>query len=746
MSAALLLCLGLMANPEVPLSSLRAIVIADDAPDPDRHAAAELRDYLRWSAGRDLDIIAASTVQPGQRYALVGDSAALRRLVPSVDLTGLGPDGIVISTAGGHLALAGTPPRGAAYAVYSFLEDTLGIRWWTSSEQTVPRHRNFVVPPQDVHYTPALRLRESFYTDALDGLFGLRLKHNGHFVRTPEELGGHDGIIGWCHTFYLYLPPGKYFAAHPEWYAEADGVRQHAGRQLCLTNEESRVEMARVMRQYLLDNPGMTMISLSHNDWGGWCRCAKCSALVAAEGSDAGPLLQYVNAVAGMLADEFPHVLVETLAYQGSRRPPATVRPADNVVVRLCSIECDFGQPLATGPRNADFAADTEGWSKIAPRMVVWNYVTNFANYLLPHPNLTPLADDIRWFIDHGAVGLFEQGDYGSRTGDFVGLRGWLLAHLMWDPSRSQPALIDEFLRGYYGAAAPFLREYLQLREDARDANDTRIGCYRGNVTDWLDLAGLTRATQLFEQAEAAVAGQPEYLLRVQRERLPLTLVWIMNDPALRRQTAAEGLEWAGPADTMATWAEWRALHEHYNVGQAHEGRPFADWADGFEAQIERDAVRAARRAANPNPNDWQEYDLTLYREGEMTSIVADPAATNGEAARMTTNHTEWAIQAPIGTEVAGKRVHLRVALRADAANPADLDGVALDYGVWDFGGGGVVGGSMALADVAGPQYKTLDLGEVAITPGCAVWVAPKNNPGQVGAIYVDRVWYDVLD
>ena len=76
----------------------------------------------------------------------------------------------------------------------------------------------------------------------------------------------------------------------------------------------------------------------------------------------------------------------ETLAYQYTRKPPRLVRPRPNVIVRLCWIECSFVRPLTTG-RNATFRKDLEGWTKIAGRLYVWDYVTNFSNYVQPHAN-----------------------------------------------------------------------------------------------------------------------------------------------------------------------------------------------------------------------------------------------------------------------------------------------------------------------------------------------------------------------
>jgi len=390
------------------------------------------------------------------------------------------------------------------------------------------------VPDLDTVYVPKLQYREAFYRDAFDGVHAARLRCNGHYHRIPPEYGGHYKLLGWCHTFYRLLPPDRYFEQHPEWYSEINGERTADRAQLCLTNEEMRAELTRNALEWIRKDPSAGMISIAQNDCAGSCQCESCRALDEQEGSPSGALIRFVNAVAQEIEREFPDFLVETLAYHYTRQPPGLARPRNNVIVRLCSIECSFSQPLATGPQNESFQRDIAGWTAIAPQLYIWDYVTNFRNSILPHPNLRVLAPNIRYFVDNNAIGLFEQGDSHCSCGDFVELRTWLLAHLMWDPSLDERALIAEFLRGYYGPAAEPLQHYLDLTHDAVERAGTYLRCYMHDTSSWLGLEDLNRATELFADAARRVEDDPVLTARVRRARMPLDHAWIQRHRALR--------------------------------------------------------------------------------------------------------------------------------------------------------------------------------------------------------------------
>ncbi|MCP4641233.1 MAG: DUF4838 domain-containing protein [bacterium] len=720
------------------------IVVAKDAIPAERTAADELRLHLAAVTGAILPVVIEGDGRAAQSKAMVlGMGDRFRKAFPDMAPESLKYDGIVMKTVGDTLYLAGDRPRGTLYAVNTFLEDVVGCRWWSSTESTIPHAATLAIPELNTVYVPKLRVREAFYRGAFEGVFASRLKCNGHFERIPEEHGGHYTIIGWCHTFYQLLPPDQYFADHPEWYSEIGGKRSGEHTQLCLTNDEMRAEFVKQALDWVRQNPDAGMISISQNDWGRYCQCAKCAALDEREGAPSGSLIHFVNAVAAEIEKEFPDFLVETLAYQYTRTAPAHVKPRKNVVVRLCSIECSYAQPLATGEQNEGFRSDIEAWSAIAHQLYIWNYVTNFANYILPHPNMRVLAPNLRLFVDHKAVGLFEQGDSGCSCSDFPELRAYLLAHLMWDPSRDEQALIAEFLQGYYGPAAEPLQAYIDLIHDAVESAGTYLRCYMGGTEDWFTPEQVLRATELFREAGSRVADDSVLARRVHRARMPLDHVWLKRYRDLEQGAQDLGVPFPGPKDLTAFCDAFIEAAHGFNVGSYREGA-------AFDAYIP--ALRCACAPAVPAPEEYsgvaakgwvdvQEGDFSLHGLGRWVFLEEDSDASNGYALRLTTNHTSWAIQYPVRRRVTelGK-VRCFASVRCEAKKP---EGGAVTIGIYDTEAkAGVTQKVVPASDLSDGRYHLIDLGAFDLNRNLYVWFAPVNNPDVVEAVYVDRVFF----
>ena len=447
----LLLALSLPARADFTIAKggrARCVIVQQPgATLAESNAVRELAGTLGKITGATFQIQEAGDAKVPERAIIVGPGAAARALFPEVALDKLGSEELVMRVKGGRLLLAGGRPRGTIYAVYHFLQEQCGVRWWAPWATTIPHRPSLRVPELDVRSRPAFEYREPYWWAGFDPQWKARNGANGENHPIPEALGGCIKYKGFCHTFYPLVPPDKYFGPHPEWYSLINGKRTHENAQLCLSNPELRDFVVQRVKEWLREAPDAKIISVTQNDCAGACECPNCKAIDDAEGSPSGSMLSFVNYIAEKIEPEFPDVAVDTFAYQYTRHPPKTIHPRPNVIVRLCSIECNFREPL-DDPSNAAFLADLTTWSKICRRLYVWDYVTDFGNYVLPHPNWFVLGPNIRLFRDYGVKGVFEEGAYAGPGEEMAELRAWVLAQLLWNPQQDDRALIKEFLRG----------------------------------------------------------------------------------------------------------------------------------------------------------------------------------------------------------------------------------------------------------------------------------------------------------
>jgi hypothetical protein len=556
---ALLFAGGAAGRAELTLASkgaTRHVIVVDPAATaPELTAAKELATTLRQITGAEF-AIQTNTKAP-TRAILVGGGAAASEAFLDVPFDGLGAEELVMRTRGNRLLLAGGRPRGTLYAVSRFLQQHGGVRWWTPWVSKIPKQPTLRLGDLDVRQKPAFEYRESFWYPAFDADWSWRNGCNGHSSRLTPDRGGRIDYKGFVHTFYPLVPPEKHFAEHPEWFSLLKGKRTADRAQLCLTNPKLRDFMVERVKAWLRESPEASIMGVSQNDWHGACACADCQALDEAEGSHAGTMLAFVNYVAEQIEPEFPHVAVDTLAYQYTRKPPKTIQPRPNVIVRLCSIECNFREPLDHAS-NAAFADDIRGWAKICRRLYIWDYTTDFAHYVQPHPNWFTLGPNLRFFAAHNVRGVFEQGAYQSHGSEMAELRAWVLAQLLWNPKRDDRALIREFLDGYYGAAAPAITRYFDLLHQAAQGHS--LTCYSGTDAPFLRFPTLAEAEKLWQEAARAVAGDGELTARVRLAHLPLRYVWLSRWDKLRKDCAEKGATWPLSDSRKRVADDWMAV------------------------------------------------------------------------------------------------------------------------------------------------------------------------------------------
>lgn len=490
-----------------------AVVLPAD-PDPaETYAAQELVKYIAQATGKTLE-----TASSAEHSIFVGGRGN----------GGLGEEGFRICEENGDLIISGDAPRGTLYGVYTFLEDYIGWRWYDWDCESV-KTSDFIQIPAGLNdvQKPVYWLRNSFWYNFLQH-HELAAKHKSNQGITEDYLGGGvDYTGGLCHTFAYIVPYDLYFAEHPEYFSRVGGTYkggQYDG-QLCLTNPDV-LEIAKAyVRNLLKENPDAKLISVTQNDNQTYCKCDNCKKIMEEEGSPAGLMLRFVNAVADDIAADYPGVTIDTFAYQYTRTPPKITRPHENVQIRLCSIECCFSHALDDPDckNNKKFMEDLEGWSKLTDNLHVWDYTTNFGNYSLPFPNLGVLRENAAIFASHSVTGLFEQGTYNGQGGELGELKAYLLAKLLWDPYMSQEEYqyhINDFLEGYYGPGWQAVRDYIDAMQPGTEGR--HCGIFGQNGYYGIELETLEDIKRKWDEAEASAS--PEQKLRLERSRVSLML------------------------------------------------------------------------------------------------------------------------------------------------------------------------------------------------------------------------------
>ena len=558
------------------------IVKPQDAIPSENYAAEELQKYLNEISGVSIPVIVESAL-PLENAIYLGNC---KRVSEVVDFNELGQEGFFIKTFANNLAIAGSRPRGTLYGTYAFLEDYLGCRWFGTTTSCIPKTDRVTFPDLDVKQEPKIFYREVFYTEALDGDWAAKHKLNGQYHRVAEKHGGKIMYSKrFVHTFEKLIPPEEYGEKHPEYFSLIDGKRMLKEAQLCLTNPDVYEIALTRLRQWIEDEPDATIFSVSQNDYNNPCQCENCRKIDDEEESHSGTLLRFVNKLAEKVEVEYPDKYIDTLAYLHTRKAPAKTRPRNNVIIRLCDIECCFVHPLndADCSRNFAFAADIKAWSKLTDKLFVWDYTINFNHYLSPFPNFNVLQKNIRFFIENNVVSLFEQGNYcESGKGEFSELRAYVLAKLLWNSACDVEKVINEFIAAYYKESHCCVKQYFHLINSR--AND--IECFHLGIFDVPDRKFFTpeflhKCNEILKKAMAS-AECDEVRSRVKLVEMQIRYVelFLMPDEDETRIRAIENffqdIEKLG-ISRISEWFSWQQSKEmflEYKYGKGWSAAP----------------------------------------------------------------------------------------------------------------------------------------------------------------------------
>ncbi|MBQ5777195.1 MAG: DUF4838 domain-containing protein, partial [Oscillospiraceae bacterium] len=345
------------------------IVIPEDASLVEKTAAEELSEYIEKSLAVKLDIAGENKAEG--KCIFVGQTEYAKK----ADVLGDSVENWKIRMVSGNLILTGgvgKRDRGIVYSVYHFIEDFLGVRWWSPYEEDVISLSELsLLDDLSVEGTPAVSFRKPLMHS------GVGLEAVAHLARTrtnvitplDDKIEGedlychealkygnfkHTGRPHHTHVTPRYFPKEEYFEKYPEWYAwnKVSGQRMKTGG-LCLCNKELRQAFIDKLMGFIEEDVKLAeetgaevpcFYSLSQDDVydDAFCQCEECSKIIEKSGFS-GYLIQFVNKIAREVAKKYPNIKIEHLAYLSFIEPPKDdTLPDKNIITRLAHLRSDL--------------------------------------------------------------------------------------------------------------------------------------------------------------------------------------------------------------------------------------------------------------------------------------------------------------------------------------------------------------------------------------------------------------------
>ena len=403
-----------------------------------------------------------------------------------LDLKSLHPYGYYLAIRGRQVALVGRNGTGTGYACFDFLKRYTGYRSFGGKlGEIVPN-----VEALDLPSELTVREEPDVASFNLAGESGL----NGAFARVGRI------TCQATHAMSSLVKPEMY-EAHPDYFPLVHGARVKPGTgpwNPCMSNPDLPELFRAYARRYFEKDPDLLGIPMGVNDGGGDCNCERCLAIYRKHGNQ---YVEFYNAAAKILAKEFPDKWLAFIAYsvRCSQAPKSGLRMEPNILVEV------------TGYANTHAA-----WKKAG----VKNFGTYEYLYALNTSRMAPacyshhVADYLRRLKrDYDFNTIWEE--YFCASPLIDGGRQYVVNELLWDMDADVDALLDDYHRSMFGAAAGAMRKFSDTCEEAFADNPERKH-YQSEYRNPIQFNGYTVKrirridAALAEAAQAVGAGTPE--------------------------------------------------------------------------------------------------------------------------------------------------------------------------------------------------------------------------------------------
>ena len=464
------------------------------------------------------------------------------------------------------LIIAGGPGRGTLNGIYGLLRDHLGCAWFAPGVSRIPRHDTLRLPAINDRRKPGIGWRGIGNIQTADPLWAARnrlnIAHSSGRATRSHPLCATMWTDNLRASHSLGMIPLSLYDEHPEFYAEIDGKRGRPASQgvqvFDMTNENFAKWVAEWWKDKLDRDPSLRSVDIGHTD-----HHVKATDRRSLESYErlgvTGTYIQFANRVAEELTRHYPDVIITTLGYGITRKPPP-IKAHPNVRPIYAPIYADWGNAFDQGAvnRNYRIMEDLQEWVDKTEQLGFWYYFHQ-QDYSMPHPKLFAAKRNFQIFRDLGVDGVYVETNHhfacsrgagvgGTRIpawetfrhGEFImpwasnHIKAYIAIQLLWDPDYSVEQGIREYCETCYDPAGAELAQWFIAIETLDSYQQTlgligdmypdgQIYCRVGSCP-LMKHTVMQDMSALFDAAEAKVSDDPVLLRRVRFARWSLQL------------------------------------------------------------------------------------------------------------------------------------------------------------------------------------------------------------------------------
>lgn len=204
------------------------------------------------------------------------------------------------------------------------------------------------------------------------------------------------------------------------------------------------------------------------------CMCEKCRK----KGNTPTSASPSVASLIRRLASDFPFHMFYASAYNTTREIPAVKFP-ENAGVIISAIDLPLDASADLSLKYAKWSGNIKEWSKVTDKVIVWDYMKNFDDYLTPFPCLSAVRNRLQFYRRIGVYGVFFNGS-GDDFSTFDDLQTYVISSLMKDSGLDIYSLIEKYLQKYYPSCSEIIYEYYSSLERKISGKGKLLDFYSG--------------------------------------------------------------------------------------------------------------------------------------------------------------------------------------------------------------------------------------------------------------------------